>query len=200
MTQTKSYVYARRFAFVTFALGALVLVFVALLPSKAPNVARPSAAASAPEPIVLPPSKPRPNYVVVDGGRYGYETALSSSDRADGVLAAPVVMLAYNGLVDGAHQLMPMTDADVRSGAPGFLITFDWTPGDRFIKRSTFVGGKFREKEFLRAVPDAVVMGAMRDAELGLLSRYVHSPQKSERRVFVYCTEAKGCASEQAPS
>ena len=41
MTQTKSYVYARRFAFVTFALGALVLAFLASLPSKAPIVERP---------------------------------------------------------------------------------------------------------------------------------------------------------------
>lgn len=163
---------------------------------EAKQPAAPAAVALPPPQPVPPPPPPRPNYAVSDGGRYGYESALSEEDKARGTVAKPLTMLAYHGKRNGAHQLMPMSDADTKSVSPRVLITFEWTPGESFLKRSLYQDGKFREKDLVRAAPGALIMAAMQDAERGMLERYVHLAGKTKGGTYVYCEEKAGCSTE----
>lgn len=94
-----------KFALVTSTVGIAsalgIGAILAQLHAGATTTATPATIAA---PAESRPSAPMHRYVMTRGGAYGYATALSDEDRAKGRGAVPLMMVTYNGIVNGDYS------------------------------------------------------------------------------------------------
>lgn len=134
------------------------------------------------------PRPPVHNYVMRNGGMYGYERAISEAERKAGLQVVPLQMFGYAGERDGMHMVFQT------HGASGVVAAHCEDPCS-FMKVMTFSRSKYLRTELIRFERRSLLGAAMDDALRGRLERYVDN-RNPKRPLHVWCSERKGCTGE----
>lgn len=126
------------------------------------------------------------NYVMQDGMKYGYPSAISENDRNAGQVSEKLVMALYAGEKSGKHQAHLM-DGSVVS-------VLECEPPCRYLKIMTFVDDDYLRDEIkvehIVAAPNSLGYSIMQDAMRGRLKQYAVGTK--EKRYTVWMDERKG--------
>ena len=122
-----------------------------------------AAPAPTPEAADVPPA-PTHNYVIEDGGEYGYAHPVSANEAANGVAQNSLVMVRYLGEKNGVYTVASAAGySEARMSCK--------LPCD-FIKIEVLIGGQVASKEIMPAAGTAA-LDMMADAITGQLKVYV---------------------------
>ena len=122
-----------------------------------------AAPAPTPEAADVPPA-PTHNYVIEDGGEYGYAHPVSANEAANGVAQNSLLMIRYLGEKDGTY-----TVASYIGGAEARASCKLPCPA---IKLESLINGHLVAKEFMPA-GGTLISDALSDAITGQLKVYV---------------------------
>lgn len=104
------------------------------------------------------------NYVLSQGdGLYGYERAVSEDEAQQGILSVPLVMILYDGIIDGKYTF------DVQGANKFNFSRVSCASPCIFFDQNTIVNGVVVNKETLRAIPGTIAAEIIEDVQNGYL-------------------------------
>lgn len=145
--------------------------------SSAPASAPVSNAQDAPTPSTLaadtesasaapaPSPEPTHNYVMEEGGEYGYQPAISEEEANNGVATKALEMVRYRGEKNGTY----IVDAPDESGA---IFRMECKDPCEYVKTRVIVEGQTIKSETVPNAPRSLMHAVLEDAMNGQLKPY----------------------------
>jgi hypothetical protein len=141
---------------------------VGMASQKSDHSAVPVATAQPSEPgPVEPPAPPPPpshHFAIVQDGEYGYEPAISESDRQAGTAVKPMLMVRYLGTKDHVTRFA-LVDGAVRT-------VFSCTDACDIVKSTVYLQGAPMRQDTMRVAPGTIVDAVVNDIKSEQLEVY----------------------------
>ncbi|HEY1772524.1 MAG TPA: hypothetical protein VGH91_04960 [Gammaproteobacteria bacterium] len=149
---------------ILIAIGAAIVILLAVIAVKLFSAAPPPPLASAPtaqdsDSEATPDNTPAPaaplpdhNYVYEKNGMYGYQQELSQDDVNSGTAAKPLMMIRYLGVKNGVYRAMLLDESDT----PGASNIISCSSPCAYMTLETVYGGQVLSKQ---TVPTSGTMG-----------------------------------------
>jgi len=121
--------------------------------------------APAPRNEPAPPPEPPPhNFAIEQDGEYGYEPAVSETERAAGTGVKEMIMVRYMGESGGVRKITSVSN--------GVLIVMSCKVPCEVVKQTSFVGGQQIQQDMMRVAPGTLISEIEDDVDNDQLKIY----------------------------